>query len=155
VLSEIGFAGAILVRKAGERYQVIDGHLRHELLGGQLAPVLITDLTQEEADLLLAVYDPITGMAETDKDVFAELLNSINEDNLLVSDLLASVRDEYQIEKPAPEGKIDERWLKDFDLTYQEKPVWILVRATIEDALKIKKEIENHHPEARVETSDA
>ena len=63
-------------------------------------PVLITDLTREEADLLLAVYDPITGMADADKDVFADLLNSVSAKDERVQELLGEIRNDFRIEPP-------------------------------------------------------
>lgn len=67
VLSEIGFAGAVIARetKSGE-IEIIDGHLRADIDPEQLVPVLITDLSEHEAQKLLLVYDPIGDLAGTD-----------------------------------------------------------------------------------------
>ena len=60
ILSEIGFAGAILVRPLEDgKYQIIDGHLRAKTAPTMEIPVLVTDLTAEEADKLLLTYDPL------------------------------------------------------------------------------------------------
>ncbi len=105
VLNEIGFAGAILTRKLDDgKLEIIDGHLRKNIALGEKVPVLITDLTREEADLLLAIYDPIAGMADADKDVFSELLNSVTADDSRVQELLESVRHDYKIEPPENTG---------------------------------------------------
>ena len=42
VLGKVGWADAIVARKRGDRYQIIDGHLRQEA-GGKI-PVLVVDL---------------------------------------------------------------------------------------------------------------
>ena len=60
ILAEVGFAGAELTRRLPDgSLELIDGHLRAEEMGDNPIPVLVTDLTAEEARLLLATYDPI------------------------------------------------------------------------------------------------
>jgi ParB-like chromosome segregation protein Spo0J len=52
LLVEVGFAGAALARQAADGTLVlIDGHLRREALPGESIPVVVTDLTEEEADM--------------------------------------------------------------------------------------------------------
>jgi len=71
LLAEVGFAGAILTRTLPDgKLQIIDGHLRAETLPDMKVPVLVTDLTEAEADKLLATLDPMAAMAEA-----AEQLN--------------------------------------------------------------------------------
>jgi DNA modification methylase len=78
LLVEVGFAGAALARQAADGSLVlIDGHLRREALPGETIPVLITDLTEEEADKLLATYDPIGAMATRDDAALKSLLASL------------------------------------------------------------------------------
>ncbi|MCA9268653.1 MAG: ParB N-terminal domain-containing protein [Planctomycetales bacterium] len=67
ILQEIGFADALLARRRADgRLALIDGHLRAETLGRRVVPVLVVDLTEEEADKLLAAFDPLTEMAGVD-----------------------------------------------------------------------------------------
>ena len=74
VLDEIGFAGAVLARQHDDgRLELIDGHLRAETAGEAEIPVLVLDLNKQEADKLLAVYDPIGEMAEQDSQALAAL----------------------------------------------------------------------------------
>ena len=54
--------------------QLIDGHLRHETLL-QLQPVIVTDLDESEAALLLATFDPVSALAGRDDSLLAELLD--------------------------------------------------------------------------------
>jgi len=96
VLDEIGFAGAVIARPLDDgRLQLIDGHLRAETLSAKAAdtevPVLVVDLTAEEADLLLAVHDPIGAMAETDAELLSELTDSLEVQNTEISELLADL----------------------------------------------------------------
>lgn len=67
VLGEIGFAGAALARETEQgELLLIDGHMRSDLAGDELVPVLVLDVTAAEADKLLATLDPLQAMAETD-----------------------------------------------------------------------------------------
>ncbi len=92
VLDEVGFAGAVIAREDEDGgLVIIDGHARAEMLGDTTVPVLVTDLTEAEADVVLATYDPIGAMAETNEDALAQLLASISTDNEAISDLLATV----------------------------------------------------------------
>jgi len=79
LLDDVGFAGAVLARQdADGKLQLIDGHLRREMLPGEELPVLVTDLTEAEADKLLATYDPIGAMATRDDQALRALLEEIS-----------------------------------------------------------------------------
>ncbi|MGC3972373.1 MAG: hypothetical protein QM775_35035 [Pirellulales bacterium] len=74
VLAEIGYAGALLARECDDgTLELIDGHLRAATTPDAEVPVLVVDLTAEEAELLLAVHDPLTAMADTDTELFRNL----------------------------------------------------------------------------------
>ena len=69
VLAEIGYAGALLARELPDgSLELIDGHLRAETTPEAEVPVLVLDLDEAEAAKLLAVLDPLAGMAETNGD---------------------------------------------------------------------------------------
>lgn len=93
VMQEIGFAGALLVRKLdGNSYALIDGHERLEHFeAGAMVRCLVTDLNGEEARKLLAVYDPIGALAQVDVAKLDELKASIKFDSKDLDDLVASV----------------------------------------------------------------
>jgi len=80
MLAAVGIANAVLVREDAVGLHLIDGHLRVELFGDQKIPVLILDVTEEEANKLLVTLDPLAAMATQDKDVLTELLRSIHGD---------------------------------------------------------------------------
>src|SRR5262249_47860998 len=65
VLKEIGYADALLARE-GENGKLIliDGHLRADIADDDVVPVLVLDVTEAEADKILATLDPLAGMAE-------------------------------------------------------------------------------------------
>jgi hypothetical protein len=89
VLAEIGYAGALLARELPDgSLELIDGHLRAETTPEMEVPVLVLDLDEREAAKLLAVHDPLAGMAETNQDSLAELLGQVETENDAVQSLL-------------------------------------------------------------------
>lgn len=93
VLSEIGYADALLARETEEGLQLIDGHCRAEISPDAEVPVLVLDLSQDEANKLLSVLDPIAAMAGANKDALEALLAEISfksEELTNVLDSLAS-----------------------------------------------------------------
>src|SRR5437870_2773657 len=49
ILTEIGYADALLARETPEGLMLIDGHLRRETTPDQEVPVLVLDLNEDEA----------------------------------------------------------------------------------------------------------
>ena len=108
VLERIGYAGALVARECEDGTLVlIDGHLRRDMDHEQIVPVLITDLTEDEARELLAVYDPIASMAEQDDGILQDLLAKIDiEVEGPLAELLSNM--ESLLEPPAMEESPDE-----------------------------------------------
>ena len=77
VLAEIGYADALLVRETPDGLMLIDGHLRAETTPDMEVPVLVLDVTEDEADKILVTLDPLAAMAEAAEDVLAALLESV------------------------------------------------------------------------------
>jgi len=89
VLADLGFAGAVLARELPDgTLEAIDGHLRLDTMGAAEVPVLVTDLTESEAKLLLATFDPIGAMAGADAAKLDALLREVQTDNEAVTALL-------------------------------------------------------------------
>lgn len=87
VLAEVGFADTAIARELPDgSLQLIDGHLRTEVAGDAPIPVLVLDVTEAEADKLLATLDPLTAMADKN----AEALASLFADLQTAGDTLAS-----------------------------------------------------------------
>jgi len=92
VLAEVGMADAVLARELADgSLMLIDGHMRAEVVGSSLVPVLVLDVTEEEADKLLATIDPIAGMAETNSQALSELLAEMSSNSEAVSSLLSDL----------------------------------------------------------------
>ena len=94
LLAEIGFAGAALARETKDGLQLIDGHLRTELSPDQKIPVLVLDVTQAEADKLLATFDPVGKMAEADPAALAKLLAQIDTESDALAAMLKGLAEE-------------------------------------------------------------
>lgn len=92
VLDDVGFAGAILARiDADGRIVILDGHARAAMLPDQELPVLVTDLTEQEAAEVLATYDPIGAMATPDETALAALLDAVQTENAAVRAVLEAL----------------------------------------------------------------
>ena len=79
VLAEVGMADACLARELPDgSLMLIDGHLRAETAADAKVPVLILDVSEAEADKLLATLDPLAAMAESDAAKLDELLRNVD-----------------------------------------------------------------------------
>jgi DNA modification methylase len=96
LIDQVGYADALVARETDEGLVLMDGHLRAETTPDMEVPVLIVDVTEEEADLILATHDPLGAMAEHNQDRLSELLESISPANDEVSRLLESIAAGYE-----------------------------------------------------------
>lgn len=95
LLSEIGYADALLARETPDGLMLIDGHLRAETTPDSVVPVLVLDLTEAEADKLLLTLDPLAAMAEGDADALRTLLEQVETDSDAVRRMLDGLAKEY------------------------------------------------------------
>lgn len=81
IWSRVGIAGTLLIYKSEQsgNWRIIDGELRADMSADDLVPVLKVDVTDAEAEVLLAVHDPVGDMALPDEGIYAELLAGIDE----------------------------------------------------------------------------
>lgn len=99
LLSELGIVDAVIARELPDgRLQLIDGHLRVETIKGELIPVLVLDVTEEEAEKILLTLDPVAAMAKTDSDRAQELLSTVRTDDAGVAELLATFAAENDLD---------------------------------------------------------
>lgn len=111
VLREVGQVGVLRAwrsKRAGGAVVTWDGHLRKSLDPDLEWPVdIYTDLTDEEADLLLAVIDPVAAMAEVDAGAINALFESLRPADGAVAELLAEIEHKAGAvlldEAPAPD----------------------------------------------------
>ena len=100
VLEDIGFADAVIARETPDGLELIDGHLRQEVMGDQVVPVLIVDVTEEEADKMLLTYDPLAMMAHADQDQLLHLLRDTQFESKAVNDMLEAVANGERLPMP-------------------------------------------------------
>jgi len=91
LLRQVGYADALLARRDGDDLVLIDGHLRKSLDPEQVVPVLVLDVSEAEADLLLATLDPLAALARADAPALAELLARVQASSGAVRHLLEEI----------------------------------------------------------------
>ena len=104
ILAEVGYADALLARELPDgSLELIDGHLRAQTTPEVKVPVLILDLDDEETAKLLALHDPLAGLAEVDDDALADLLEHVETENAALEAVLDNI-----ISSPAPALESDD-----------------------------------------------
>jgi ParB-like chromosome segregation protein Spo0J len=92
LLAEIGYADALLARRLPDgALELIDGHLRAELTPDMEVPVLVLDLDDQESAKLLALLDPLAGLAEPNEEVLQQLLAEVHTQNQALQAVLDSM----------------------------------------------------------------
>jgi hypothetical protein len=98
-LAEVGFAGALLARELEDgSLELIDGHLRAETTPDQVVPVLVLDVNEDEAAIILATHDPLAAMAEADSRQFSSLISDLEIQSPAIQDMLDALK--KQLEAP-------------------------------------------------------
>ena len=121
VLDEIGFADALIARETDAGLELIDGHLRQEVMGDQPVPVLVLDVTEEEADKLLLTLDPLAMMAHADTDQLLGLLRDNPFESQAVADMLeALVNGERDVMPDLTEPSADGAYTQTVDIPIYE-----------------------------------
>ena len=104
VLAEVGFAGAEIARELDDgTLELIDGHARAEVAGSAEVPVLVLDVDEAEANKILATFDPIGAMAESDAVKLDQVLRDVDTGSEAVQEMLAELAtdaDLYLDDKP-------------------------------------------------------
>jgi DNA modification methylase len=110
LLAEIGYADTLLTRELPDgSLQLIDGHLRAETTPDSLVPVLVTDLTEEEAEKVLLTLDPLAAMATANKDNLQHLMATLKFDSHDVTAMLEQMANDFKVDLAAltNQGQID------------------------------------------------
>ncbi len=92
VLAEVGYADALIARETEDgSLELIDGHLRAETTPDMEVPVLVLDVTKEEAEKLLVSLDPLAALAGRDDEILRSLLAEIQTGNEALASLFESL----------------------------------------------------------------
>jgi len=112
IIEEVGFAGAVIVRELTDgSLEIIDGHARVELAGNEEIPVLVLDVNESEAKKILATYDPISSLADTDAERLNALLDEVevaNQNIVQLFEQLKTKAENYGQEAPEEFKEFDE-----------------------------------------------
>ncbi len=95
------------------RLMLFDGHLRRDILErtgpDTLVPVVVTDLSEEEARKANLVFDPLTEQAEADREKLAEALAAVEFRHEELAELAREMAAAAGLaEEPEPEPAADE-----------------------------------------------
>lgn len=89
VLSEVGYADAVVARELADgKLQLIDGHLRAQTTPDAVVPVLVVELSDDEARRVLLTHDPLALLAGADAAAFERLREGLAFDHAAVDAML-------------------------------------------------------------------
>jgi hypothetical protein len=100
MLSNVGFTDAVIARETDDGLELIDGHLRREILGDDIIPVLVVNVSEEESKQMLATFDPIAALAETNTELLSQLLEGLDFNSAIISEMLDDLRAESTVPLP-------------------------------------------------------
>lgn len=109
---EVGWAGVLLYNERTQ--QLIDGHLRKEIIVDGKVPVVIGSWSEEGERRILATLDPIAYMAEHDHGMLTSLIESTTFQSAAVNALIAGLVKTEPVPQFAPasiddQGRLDEK----------------------------------------------
>jgi len=128
LLSELGIVDALIARELSDgSLELIDGHLRADVDPDTKWLVLVLDVTEAEANKILATLDPLAALAETDADMYADLLADVETGNEAVQELLDGIADDAGLlDDEPPDILEDEAPEPPADPITQPGDLWIL-----------------------------
>lgn len=137
MLAEVGYADALIAYEGSLGLTLIDGHLRAETTPDEEVPVLVLDVSDDEADKILATLDPLASMAGRDNEKLGSLLDGITSESDHVSEMLrALAKGNYEpltLLEPDPPDEgfdadeaMDDVEADDYEPTVQRGEVWSL-----------------------------
>lgn len=91
VLDDVGNIDVLKAVETPDGLLLIDGHLRADLMPEEQIQVAVLDLDETEQAKILATFDPIGAMAETDKALYESLVDLAETDNATMQALMAAV----------------------------------------------------------------
>jgi hypothetical protein len=138
VLAEVGYADALIARETPEGLMLVDGHLRAETTPDADVPVLVLDIDEAEADLMLATLDPLAAMARADTDTLLTLLESIEVENPAITAMLEALAagETEPLALPGETPSLDD--LADVYGDLDDEALWPVISLRVPPPLKVK-----------------
>ena len=75
MLDAVGIVGAVIARETDDGLVLVDGHLRADMLDVDV-PVLVVDIDESEAGQVIATFDPIAAMAQSNTEALQALIDA-------------------------------------------------------------------------------
>lgn len=117
---------------------IIDGHQRKDV--DKHYPVIVLDVTDEEAREILVSYNPVSAMASVNTDAYRAIMSGLDgmkaEEEEAVRKLQAFVLNEKE-QEAQPNAE-----LKDIDTTPPPKMAWVVIGIPIQDYGSVAKYVE-------------
>lgn len=108
-MEDLGIIAAGIVRQLPDgSYMAIDGHLRGEDNPDETLPWLLVDLNEEEAKKAILTLDPVSAMAEINKEVLNEVLQTVDINDEEIQKLCAKLADDAGLYKEDKENLEDD-----------------------------------------------
>ena len=129
ILSEIGYADALIAYETPDGLMLIDGHLRAETTPDMEVPVLVTDLNEDEANRLLLTLDPLASMANVNREQLDNLLEQIQFADKDINDMLDSLGNGELVHIPNMELLLqrtdaNDEWINMPEYTHEDRLAW-------------------------------
>lgn len=98
-LDTLGWIAPVIESKSG---YLVDGHERlwQALQDNASVPYIVVDLTPEEEDTALLIFDPITGLANYDAQKLDALLREVNTDAPALQQMLSDLATDVGLTPP-------------------------------------------------------
>jgi hypothetical protein len=78
ILKEVGWASALVARELPDgSLMLIDGHLRADAAEDEEVPVVVVDVSEQEAEKLLLSMDPLAALADSNAQALDGLLRDV------------------------------------------------------------------------------
>ena len=133
LFAEIGYTNALLARQLRDgSLELIDGHLRAETAPHAVVPVLVLDVSADEAEKILLSHDPLAAMAGVDRERLGELLGRVDTQ----SDAVAAMFTQLAVDAGRAEELLDETLANRGDIPIHEC-FQIVIECTDEDHQRI------------------
>lgn len=129
ILTTIGMAGELLAyasERNGGKLTTINGHLRSANWAAELWDVAITDLSDAEADKLLAAMDPVGAAAQVDEAKLRSLLEEIDVECASLEKILNDEAGIKAVKPPAAETGTDLKYSVIIDCAGEEDQLLII-----------------------------
>jgi hypothetical protein len=108
VLAEVGYADALLARELPDgSLMLVDGHLRAETTPDAVVPVLVLEIDEREADMILLTLDPLAAMAESSSERLQSLLAETETESEAIRSLWDGLAREYEVTDDAAQASKD------------------------------------------------